>query len=122
MKAIRVHRTGGPEVLALDELPPPSPRAGEVLVRVEAAGVNFMDVYQRTGAYGLELPATLGAEGAGVVEAVGDGGGGLPVGARVAWANVPGSYATHVLARAERLVQVPDGVTTRDAAAACSRG
>jgi NADPH2:quinone reductase len=91
-------------------------------VRVEAAGVNFMDVYMRTGAYGAELPATLGAEGAGVVESVGDGVPDLRVGERVAWAGVPGSYATHVLARADKLVPVPEGVSTRDAAAAMLQG
>ncbi|HEX8795770.1 MAG TPA: quinone oxidoreductase [Polyangiaceae bacterium] len=122
MKAIRVHRKGGPEVLQLEELATPRPGPGEALVRVEAAGVNFIDVYVRTGAYGGEMPMTLGSEGAGVVEAVGDGAGDFRVGHRVAWASVSGSYATHVIARADKLVPVPDGVTTRDAAAAMLQG
>jgi NADPH2:quinone reductase len=122
MRAIRVHRKGGPEVLQLEELPTPRPGAGEALVRVEAAGVNFMDVYVRTGAYGGEMPLTLGAEGAGMVEAVGDGVSDVRVGERVAWAGVSGSYATHVVAPAEKLVPVPDGVSTHDAAAAMLQG
>ena len=122
MRAIRVHRKGGPEVLQLEEMPTPRPGAGEALVRVEAAGVNYMDVYTRTGAYGGEMPLTLGAEGAGVVETVGEGVTDLRAGQRVAWASVPGSYATHVVARADKLVPVPDGVSTRDAAAAMLQG
>jgi NADPH:quinone reductase len=125
MKAIRVARTGGPEVLELVELETPRPRDDEALVRVEAAGVNFTDVYARTGAYARELPFSPGEEGAGVVEAVGarvvtDSR--LRAGDRVAWAGVPGSYATHVVVRAEKLVHVPDGVRTRDAAAVMLQG
>jgi NADPH2:quinone reductase len=122
MRAIRVHRTGGPEVLQLDEPPTPEPGPGDVLVRVEAAGVNFMDVYLRTGAYAREPPFGLGEEGAGVVERVGAGVTGVKVGDRVAWSNAPGSYATHVLARASALVPVPDGVDARTAAAAMLQG
>ena len=122
MKAIRLHRTGGPEVMALEELPTPRPGRGEALVRVEAIGVNFIDVYRRTGAYPVELPAGLGDEGAGVVEAVGADVTGLKEGDRVAWSGAPGSYATHVLARAGALVPVPAGVSTRDAAAAMLQG
>ncbi len=121
MKAIRIARTGGPEVLDLVELPTPQPGAGEALDRVEAAGVNFVDVYYRTGAYTRELPFSLGLEGAGVVEAVGAGVT-LRPGDRVAWTDAMGSYATHLLARAERLVPVPDGVSLRDAAAAMLQG
>ncbi len=122
MRAIRVHRKGGPEVLQLEELPTPRPGAGEALVRVEAAGVNYMDVYTRTGAYGGEMPLTLGSEGAGVVEAVGEGVTDVRAGQRVAWASAPGSYATHVVARTDKLVPVPDGMSTRDAAAAMLQG
>ena len=122
MKGIRFHRTGGPEVLELEDLPTPAPGDGEALVRVEAAGVNFIDVYKRTGAYSLELPAGLGEEGAGVVEAVGPGVTGLDVGDRVAWSGASGSYATHVLARARGLVPVPAGVSPRDAAASMLQG
>jgi NADPH:quinone reductase len=122
MRAIRVHRTGGPEVMQLEDVPTPRPAAGEVLVRVEAAGVNFIDVYYRTGQYVREVPFGLGEEGAGVVEALGEDVSGLRVGERVAWSGAPGSYATHVVARAGALVPVPDGVSTRDAAAVMLQG
>jgi NADPH2:quinone reductase len=122
MKAIRIHRTGGPEVMQLEELPTPKPGDGEVLVRVEASGVNFIDVYRRSGAYPAELPLILGEEGAGVVEAVGASVSGVAPGDRVAWSKASGSYATHVLARAGALVPVPAGVSTRDAAAAMLQG
>jgi NADPH2:quinone reductase len=121
MKAIRVARTGGPEVLELAELSTPRPGAGQALVRVEAAGVNFIDVYQRIGAYARDVPFVLGEEGAGVVEAVGSDAG-LRPGDRVAWAQVSGSYATHIVAPAAKLVRLPDGVTTRDAAAVMLQG
>jgi NADPH2:quinone reductase len=122
MKAIRVARPGGPEVLEFVELPTPRPGAGEALVRVEAAGVNFIDVYQRSGAYARQTPFLLGEEGAGVVEAVGNDVDGLRPGDRVAWAGVSGSYATHTLARGDKLVRLPDAVSTRDAAAAMLQG
>ena len=122
MKAIRASRTGGPEVMELVDQPTPRPGPGEALVRVEAAGVNFIDINHRTGAYARDLPFGLGEEGAGVIEAVGAQTTGLSAGQRVAWASVSGSYATHVLARAERLVSVPDGVSTRQAAAAMLQG
>lgn len=122
MKAIRVHRPGGLEVLQLEELPMPKPGAGEALVRIEVAGVNFMDVYTRTGAYPGEMPMTLGSEGAGIVEAVGEGVTGLRVGQRVAWAGLSGSYASYVVGRADKLVPVPDGLSPRDAAAAMLQG
>ena len=110
MKAIRLTRTGGPEVLELADLPVPRPGEGEALVRVEAAGVNFIDVYHRAGAYARPLPFVLGEEGAGVVESVGEGVGDLSAGDRVAWAGVSGSYSAHVVALADRLVRVPEGV------------
>lgn len=93
-----------------------------MLVRVEAAGVNFIDVDHRSGAYPRELPFTLGEEGAGVIEALGPDVRDLRPGDRVAWASASGSYATHVVARAERVVSVPEGVTTRQAAAAMLQG
>jgi NADPH2:quinone reductase len=108
--------------MRLVDAPTPRPSAGEVLVRVEAAGVNFVDVYYRAGVYPREAPFALGEEGAGVVESAGDGVGEVRVGERVAWAQATGSYATHVLARADKLVRVPDGVTARDAAAAMLQG
>jgi NADPH2:quinone reductase len=122
MRAIRVARTGGPEVLELVELDTPKPPKGEVLVRVEAAGVNFIDVYHRTGAYPHALPFVIGDEGAGVVEAVGEGVDTPAVGVRVAWSSAAGSYATHVTAKAERVVHVPKGVSSAQAAAAMLQG
>jgi NADPH2:quinone reductase len=122
MKAILLTRTGGPEVLELADLPVPRPGAGQALVRVEAAGVNFIDVYHRSGAYARELPFVLGEEGAGVVESVGEGVGDMSAGDRVAWAGVSGSYAAHVVAPADKLVRVPEGVGAADAAAAMLQG
>src|SRR5438132_6911964 len=107
MKAIRVESTGGPEVLKLVELPTPPPGPGEALVRVEAAGVNFIDIYQRSGQYPLPLPLSVGVEGAGVIEAIGASVSDLKPGDRVAWAAGPGSYATHVVVPAARLVPIP---------------
>ena len=121
MKAIRAHRYGGPEVLSLDELSLPSPGPGQALVAVEYAGVNYIDVYHRTGLYPLSLPVGLGLEGAGVALAVGPDVA-LTPGARVAWNGVTGSYATHVLAPADRLVPVPPALSSAQAAAAMLQG
>ena len=121
MRAIRPDAPGGPDVLRLVELPRPSVGPGQALVRVHHAGVNFLDVYHRTGAYPMPAPIPVGREGAGVVEAVGAGVE-LAVGARVAWASVPGSYATHVVAPADALVPVPDDVDTATAAALMLQG
>jgi NADPH2:quinone reductase len=122
MKAIRAHEHGGPEVLQVDELPDPAPGTGEARVRVEAAGVNFIDTYHRSGLYRTTMPVRLGQEGAGVVEAVGDAVTGVAPGDRVAWSGVTGSYASHVVAPVERLVPVPAGVDARVAAAAMLQG
>ena len=122
MQAIRPRKTGGPEVLELAEAPTPRPGPGEVLVRVEAAGLNFIDVYHRTGLYPLPLPLPIGLEGAGTVEQLGSAVSDVKVGARVAWASVPGSYATHVVAPVERLVPVPASVATDIAAALLLQG
>jgi NADPH2:quinone reductase len=122
MLAIRPDAPGGPEILKLAELPTPSPGAGEALVRVEAAGVNFIDIYQRSGQYQVPRPMALGMEGAGVIEAVGAGVTDRRPGERVAWAGCPGSYATHVVARADALVPVPAGVDPAIAAAAMLQG
>jgi len=121
-RAIVVTRTGGPEVMALEERELPGPGAGEVLVRIAAAGVNYIDVYFRTGLYPRPLPFVAGLEGAGRIEAIGAGVTGLAVGDVVAWAGVPGSYATHVCAPADRVVHVPDGVDAKQAAAAMLQG
>jgi NADPH:quinone reductase len=122
MKAIRIHAHGGPEAMQVEELPTPTPGEGQILIRVEAAGVNFIDIYQRSGAYKISLPMTLGQEGAGTVEAVGPGVTGVSAGTRVAWANIPGSYATHMVAPADRVVHLPDGVDARSGAAAMLQG
>jgi len=121
MKAIRAHRHGGPEVLQLDELPTPAPASGQALIAVEAAGVNFIDTYHRSGLYQTALPVSIGVEGAGVVEASGAGVE-LEAGTRVAWTGIPGSYATHMVAPASRLVAIPDGVDAAQAAALMLQG
>ena len=122
MKAIRVRALGGPEVLRYEDVPDPVPAPGEALVRVEAAGVNFIDVYHRTGLYKASLPATLGREGAGVVEAVGDGVGDVRPGDRVAWAGVSGGYAEKAVVPTDQLVRLPEGVSAKDGAAALLQG
>jgi NADPH2:quinone reductase len=122
MRAIRVPQYGGPEAMKLEDLPTPSPGDGQALVRIEAAGVNFIDVYQRTGLYKNPLPVPLGLEGAGTVEAVGGGVTTVRPGERVAWTGVPGSYATHNVVPADRLVTLPAGVDARAGAAAMLQG
>jgi NADPH:quinone reductase len=122
VRAIIVHETGGPDVLTPSERPQPEPGPGEARVRVEMAGVNFIDVYQRTGLYPRPLPFTPGVEGAGVVEAVGDSVDLVAVGDRVAWALHPGSYADAALVPAQRLVRVPDAVSFETAAALMVQG
>ncbi len=122
MRAIRVHQYGGPEAMKLEEVPTPRPGAGQALVRIEAAGVNFIDVYQRSGLYKGELPVRLGQEGAGTVEEVGAGVTTVKAGDRVAWTGVAGSYATHNLVPADRLVTLPAGLDARSGAAAMLQG
>ena len=122
MKAIRAMEAGGTEVLRLEDLPRPEPKEGEALVRIEAAGVNFIDVYFRTGQYKAPYPMTLGTEAAGTVEAVGPGVSMVREGDRVGSVNFSGSYAEYAIARADRLVAIPDGVTTRQAAASLLQG
>lgn len=122
MKAIRVNKTGGPEELVPETLERPQPGPGEVLVRTSAVGVNYIDVYHRTGLYPMPVPFTPGLEGSGVIEAFGDGVKGLEVGQNVAWAGVPGSYAQYVKAPQEKLVPVPEGVSMELAAASMLQG
>ena len=122
MKAIRVNQTGGPDNLRLEEVPRPSPGAGQALVRIEAVGVNFIEVYQRTGLYRVPLPATPGGEAAGVVEAIGAGVDNVRVGQRVVSFNFMGAYAEFALAPAERLVPLPEAVPTRQGAAVMLQG
>jgi NADPH:quinone reductase len=117
MKAIRPKHTGGPEVLAVEEVSIPTPGPNQALVRVAAAGVNYIDIYHRTGLYPMLMPIPMGLEGAGVVEKLGEAVSGVKVGDRVAWAGVPGSYASYVVAPVDRLVPVPDGVSMETAAA-----
>jgi NADPH2:quinone reductase len=122
MHAVRIHQPGGPEALSYDEIPVPEPRAGEARVRLEAIGVNFIDVYKRAGIYKVPLPATLGEEGAGTVVAVGEGVTDVRVGDRVAWASVTGAYAEQAIVRADRLVVLPDRVTAAQGAAVMLQG
>ena len=122
MKAIRVHHHGGADVLRYEDIPTPRPGPGQVLVRVEAAGLNFIDVYERTGLYQVELPRTLGVEAAGTVTEVGPNVTDFAPGDRVAYTLVPGAYAEYAVVPADRVVRVPSGVTTKQAAAAILQG
>jgi NADPH:quinone reductase len=117
-----VHEVGGPEVLVVEEVAVPEPGEGQVRVRVEAAGLNFIDIYQRKGAYNLPLPFSPGLEAAGVVEALGPGVEGLAVGQRVAWATHLGSYAEQAVVPADGVDPVPEGIDPRVAAAAMLQG
>ncbi len=122
MKAIRVHAPGGPEVLRLEEIPPPVPGPGQVLVKVEAVGVNFIDVYQRTGLYPIPPPFTPGQEAAGHVTAVGTGVTAPQVGDRVAYTGVLGAYAEYAAVPADRVVKLPPAVSAKQGAAAMLQG
>jgi NADPH2:quinone reductase len=122
MHAIEVAELGGPEVLSYVERPQPLPCDGEVLIKAEAIGVNFIDTYFRSGAYPHELPFVLGAEVAGTVEAVGDGVTALRVGDRVATADAVGAYAEYSVAPADLVTVLPDGVTADVAAATVLKG
>jgi NADPH2:quinone reductase len=122
VNAIVVRATGGPEVLRLEAREDPAPGPGEARVRVEASGVNYIDVYHRTGQYPLPLPFVPGREGAGIVEALGEGVTGFSPGDRVAWGFSPGSYAEKVAVPAAMLVRVPTGLPTEKAAAAMLQG
>ena len=122
MQAIRIHQFGGPEVLQLDELDTPKPGPGQARVRLEAAGVNFVDIYFRTGSYKGQLPLTLGQEGAGTVEAVGEGVSEVQVGDRVVYSDAHGAYATHQVVSAAKLVPIPPNINTQIAAAVHLQG
>ncbi len=117
VRAIRATAAGGPDVLELVELPDPEPAADEVLVRVAAAGVNFIDTYRRSGVYAMTFPHVVGSEGAGTVVAVGSDVSEIAVGDRVAWSSAPGSYAELVSVRESKALVVPDGVSDQVAAA-----
>jgi len=120
--AIRVHQIGGPEVLRYESVERPSPGAGQALVQLEATGINFLEVYQRTGLYQVQLPFTPGSEAGGTVVEVGPRVTSVRVGDRVASVNFAGSYGEFALAPAERLVKLPDGVSTRLGAAVMLQG
>ena len=122
MRAIRVHETGGPEQLRLEEQAPPEPGPGQVRVKVAAIGLNYIETYQRTGLYKLPLPFTPGGEFAGTVDALGPDVSGFAVGDRVATASGSGGYAEYALAPANKLVAVPEGVELKQAAALMLQG
>jgi NADPH2:quinone reductase len=122
MKAVRAHKYGGPEVLTLEEIPVPEPKAGEARVKIEAIGVNYIDIYQRTGLYPLQTPFTLGTEGAGIVDAVGPNVTEVKKGERVGYVIIPGSYAEFAIVPAARLVPIPPNIDARTAAALMLQG
>jgi NADPH2:quinone reductase len=122
MKAIQIKQTGGPDVMELVDIPVPQPKSNEAVVKIKAAGVNFIDVYNRVGRYKAARPLVLGQEGAGTVIAVGPDAHDFAVGDPVAYTSVLGSYAEYAAVPAERLVKIPSGVSERDAAAVMLQG
>ncbi len=122
MRGIQIKRYGGPEVLEYGELAEPTAAPGEAVVRVHVAGVNFIDVYQRSGVYPGVLPFTPGVEGVGTVESIGSGVTDVRVGERVGWLMVKGAYAELAAVPAQRLVPIPDGIDDRTAAALLLQG
>ena len=122
MKAIQIQATGGPEVLEMAELPIPVPGPGQVLIRIEAIGVNFIEIYFRKGTYKAALPLIPGSEAAGTIEELGSGVNGFKAGDLVASVAVVGSYAEYALAPAAQVVKVPEGVSPEKAAAAMLQG
>ena len=122
MKAVRVHQYGGLEALKLEEVPVPEPGEGEALVKIEAIGVNFIDIYHRIGRYQGSLPLTLGQEAAGIVDSVGPNVRDVKPGDRVAYASVQGAYAEYAIVPAWRLIPIPTGVDAQHAAAAILQG
>ena len=118
MKAIRVHTPGGPEAMKYEDVPEPQAKAGEAVVKIDAAGINYIDVYYRTGTYKAELPLTVGVEAAGTVSAVGPNVSEVKVGDKVAYNGVAGSYAQYAAVPAAKLVVMPAGVSTKQGAAA----
>ena len=122
MKAVRIHETGGSNVLKYEEIPTPAPGDGEILLKLDAAGINYIDTYQRSGMYPMPLPFTLGNEGAGVVESVGSGVNGFAPGDKVGYSNIIGSYAEFAVVPAARAVKLPAGIDTKQAAAIFLQG
>lgn len=122
MKAVRISEHGGPEAMHYEDVDQPQPAATEVLIKVEAAGINFIDTYQRSGLYKIPLPATLGLEASGTVEAVGTEVSRFKSGDRVAYTNVLGAYAEYAAVDQDKLVAIPDGVSFNEGAAAMLQG
>jgi NADPH:quinone reductase len=122
MKAIRIDKYGDPGVMRVWEVDFPEPQSGEVRVRLEAVGVNFIDIYHRTGLYAMELPFTPGVEGAGQVDAVGPEVNEFSVGDRVAWTMYPGSYAEYAIVPAKKLIPLPPAISYMQAAAILLQG
>ncbi len=122
MKAVRVKEFGGPEVMSYEDIDAPQAEAGQVLVKIEAAGINYIDTYQRTGLYQIPLPATLGLEAAGTVMEIGSGTSRFKQGDRVAYTNVAGAYADYAAVPEDKLVSLPDGVSFDQGAAAMLQG
>ena len=122
MKAVRVHTPGGPEVMRYEDIPEPTPKAGEAVVKVDAAGINYIDVYFRSGQYKAELPLTIGMEAGGTVKAVGPGVTDVKVGDKVAYTGIPGAYAEYAAVPTARLVTLPSGITPKQGAAAMLQG
>ncbi len=122
MKAVRVHRQGGPEVLTYEEVPDLKPGPGQAVIQQSAIGVNFMDIQSRRGAYNVDLPYTPGGEGAGTVAAVGEGVTNVKVGDVVVYTGVQNTYAEQAVGQADRLVKLPGGLDPKLAAAALLQG
>ncbi len=122
MKAIRITAPGGSDVMKLEEMPTPQPGKGQLLVKLDAAGLNYVDTYQRSGLYPMQFPYTPGSEGAGTVEGLGAGVSGFAKGDKVAWTGILGSYAEYHLIPADRAVKVPKGMDTKMAAAIMLQG
>jgi len=122
VNSIRVHKTGGPEVLRIEELTDPVPGPGELVVNIEAIGVNYLEIYQREGLYTVQRPFTPGSEAAGTVRALGSGVSDFRVGDRVVSQAMRGAYASRAVVAADRAVKIPDGVTTKVAAAVFLQG
>jgi len=122
MKAIRIHNYGGPEALSLEDIAVPEPKAGEARVKIAAIGLNYIDIYQRTGLYPLPTPVTLGMEGAGIVDAIGGGVTEVKAGDRVAYAMILGSYAEYAIVPAAKLAPLPANVDFKSGAAIMLQG
>jgi len=122
MKAVRIHAPGGPEAMRYEDAPEPTPKPGEAVVKIDAAGINYIDVYFRSGQYKAELPVTLGMEAGGTVSAVGQGVTDVKVGDKVAYTGIPGAYAEYAAVPAARLVALPAGTSTKQGAAAMLQG